>query len=53
MVGNMVDHEDDEGSLWHEYMVYEYNIDIEDKDTEQLVVMDQIVYKCPKCGTSL
>jgi hypothetical protein len=53
MVGNIVDHEDDEFSLWWEYMVYEYNIDVEDKDTEQLVVNDQVFYKCPKCGTSL
>ena len=53
MVGNMVDHEDDESSLWWEYMVYEYGIDTEDKDTEQLVVTDQVFYKCPGCCTSL
>ena len=53
MVGNMVAHGDNESSLWWEYMVYEYDIDTEDKDTEQLVVMDQVVYKCHKCRTSL
>jgi hypothetical protein len=53
MVGNMVDHEGDESSLWWEYMVYKYHIDIEDKDTEQLVVTDQVFYKCPKCDTCL
>lgn len=53
MVGNIVDHEDDESSLWWEYMVYEYAINVEDKDTEQLVVTDQVLYKCPKCGTAL
>jgi hypothetical protein len=53
MVGTIVDHEDDESSLWWEYMVYEYHIDIEDRDTEQLVVANQVFYKCPKCGTAL
>ena len=49
MAANMVDHEDDESSLWQEYLVYEYNINPENKDTEQLVVTDQILYKCPTC----
>ena len=31
-------------------MVYEYNIDVGNKDEEQLVVMDQVLYKCPNCG---
>jgi hypothetical protein len=50
MAASIVDHEDDESSLWWEYMVYEYDIDIENKDTEQLVVTGQVLYKCPKCG---
>lgn len=50
MAANMVDHEDDEYSLWQEYMAYEYNVDVENKDTEQLVVTDQVLFKCPKCG---
>jgi hypothetical protein len=50
MAAVMVDHEEDEISLWREYMVYQYNIDIEDKDTEQLVVTDQALYNCPNCG---
>lgn len=53
MVGNIVDNEDDETSFWWEYMVYEYSINTKDKDTEQLLVTDQVFYKCPKCGTSL
>lgn len=53
MVGNMVAHEDDESGLWWEYMVYEFDIVTEDKDTEQLVVMDQVMYKCPKCRIAL
>jgi hypothetical protein len=50
MAANIVDHEEDENSLWWEYMVYEYNIDIGNKNTEQLVVADQVLYNCPKCG---
>jgi hypothetical protein len=50
MAANIVDFEDDENSLWWEYMVYEYNIDIGNKDTEQLVVTDQVLFKCPNCG---
>jgi hypothetical protein len=50
MAANMVDHEDNEKSLWWEYMVYEYNINVGNKDAEQLVVTDQVFYKCPKCG---
>jgi hypothetical protein len=50
MAANMVDYEEDEISLWWEYMVYEYNIDVGNKDAEQLVVTDQVLYKCPNCG---
>jgi hypothetical protein len=50
MAANIVDLEDDEASLWWEYMAYEYNIDTENKDTEQLVVTDQVLFECPKCG---
>jgi hypothetical protein len=50
MAANIVDYEEDKSSLWWEYMVYEHNIDIEKKDTEQLVVTDQVLYTCPKCG---
>jgi hypothetical protein len=50
MAANMVDHEDDEKSLWWEYMVYEYDINEGNKDAEQLVVTDQVLYKCPNCG---
>jgi hypothetical protein len=50
MAANMVDHEEDPCSLWWEYMVYEYDIDIGNKDTEQLVVTAQVLYKCPNCG---
>jgi hypothetical protein len=52
MAANIVDLEDDEISLWWEYMVYEYNIDVQNKDTEQLVVTDQVLFKCPVCGPS-
>lgn len=49
MAANMVDYDEDEISLWSEYMVYKYNIDVENKDAEQLVVTDQVLYKCPNC----
>ena len=26
-----------------------HNIDVENKDAEQLVVTDQVLYKCPNC----
>lgn len=50
MAANIVDNEEDMSSLWWEYMVYEYNIDVGNLDTEQLVVTDQFLYACPKCG---
>jgi hypothetical protein len=50
MAANMIDHEDDESSLWQEYMIYEYNIKTDNKDTEQLVVADQVLFNCPTCG---
>ena len=50
MAANIVDHGEDESSLWWEYMVYEQGIDIGDKDTEQLVVTGQDLRACPKCG---
>jgi len=50
MAANIVDHEEDPCSLWWEYMIYEYNIDVENKDTEQLAVTNQVLYNCPQCG---
>ena len=44
--------ESDEDTLWWEYLKYENNIDEEKKDTEQLVVKDQVLYKCPSCNSS-
>jgi hypothetical protein len=46
---NIAAHQEDEDALWWEYMKYENNIDEEKKDTEQLVVKDQVLYTCPTC----
>ena len=50
MAANIVDNEEDESTLWWEYMVHEYNIDVGNLVTEQLVVTDQVLHACPKCG---
>jgi hypothetical protein len=50
MAANIADNEEDSSSLWWDYMVHEYNIDVNKKDTKQLVVTNQDVYTCPKCS---
>ena len=49
MVVNIEIHQENEVALWWEYLKYENNIDEEEKDAEQLVVKDQVVYTCPSC----
>ena len=43
-------HSGKEAALWWEYLMYENNINEEEKDAEKLVITDQILYSCPSCG---
>jgi hypothetical protein len=52
MAVNVSNHQENEADLWWEYMVYENNIDEEKKETEQLVIHDQVIYTCPGCDLS-
>jgi hypothetical protein len=52
MAVNISNHQENEADLWWEYMVYENNIDEEKKETEQLVIQDQVIYTCPGCDFS-
>jgi len=47
---NIETHLKNEVTLWWEYMVYENNINEEEKDAEKLVITDQVLYTCPNCG---
>ena len=48
---NIETHQENEDTLWWEYQKYENNIDETKKDTEQLVVKDQVLYTCPRCDS--
>jgi hypothetical protein len=48
---NIATHQENEDTLWWEYLKYENNIDEMKKDTEQLVVKDQVLYTCPSCDS--
>lgn len=53
MAANMATHQEDKVALWWEYLIYENNIEEGKKDTEQLVVKDQVLYSCPSCDSAL
>jgi hypothetical protein len=47
---NIETHMENESSLWWEYLIYENNINEEEKDAEKLFITDQRLYTCPICG---
>jgi len=53
MATNMERNQDNEPALWWAYLIYENNIDEEDKGGEQLVVRDQVICICPSCDKTV
>jgi len=53
MATNMAINQKNEPALWWAYLIYENNIDEEDKGGEQLVVRDQVICICPCCDKTV